>query len=52
MRVRLLHACGDDPQGAVLDVDEDRARRLVRVGYAVLVKESPKKAKTEWQPKA
>lgn len=35
MRIQLLHPVGDDPAGAVLEVDERRAQRLVRTGYAV-----------------
>lgn len=35
MRIKLLQAVGDDPKGAVLEIDERRAQRLVRTGYAV-----------------
>lgn len=45
MRIRLLAAVANDPKGAVLDLDEGRAARLVRTGYAVEVKDKPKKAK-------
>ena len=38
MTIRLLANVGDDEQGAVLSVSEDRARRLIRTGYAVEVK--------------
>lgn len=45
MTVRLLANVGDDPKGAVLDIPEDRAKRLVRTGYAVEVKTKAKKEK-------
>lgn len=45
MTVRLLANVGDDRKGAVLDVSEDRARRLIRTGYAVEVKAKAKKEK-------
>ena len=45
MTVRLLANVGDDPKGAVLDISEDRAKRLVRTGYAVEVKLKAKKEK-------
>ncbi len=45
MTVRLLHQVADDPAGAVLVVDERRAQRLIRTGYAMEVKEKPKKEK-------
>lgn len=35
--VRLLANVGDDPKGAVLSVSQDRARRLLRTGYAETV---------------
>lgn len=41
MRIQLLHAVGDDMKGAVLDVDERRAQRLLRTGYAVLAPVPP-----------
>jgi len=44
MTIRLLQAVADDLKGAVLDVDERRAQRLILTGYAVAVK-PPKKAK-------
>lgn len=37
MRIRLLAAVANDPKGAVLDVSEDRATRLLRTGYAEAV---------------
>jgi hypothetical protein len=33
--IRLTHPVGDDQAGAVLEVDERRAQRLMRTGYAV-----------------
>lgn len=35
MRITLLHAVDSDPKGAVLEIDEHRAARLIRTGYAV-----------------
>lgn len=35
MRIKLLQSVGDDQKGAVLEVDERRAARLLRTGYAV-----------------
>jgi hypothetical protein len=35
--IQLVQVVADDPVGAVLTVSEDRARRLVRTGYAVRV---------------
>ncbi len=35
MRIKLLQQVDEDPKGAVLDLDERRATRLVRTGYAV-----------------
>lgn len=54
MRITLLHAVGDDAQGAVLDVDERRATRLVRTGYAVAAPPVSRKEKREepWPSKA
>jgi hypothetical protein len=40
MTIRLLHDAGNDRKGAVLSVKEDRARRLIRTGYAEPVAES------------
>ena len=37
MRVQLLHSVANDPKGAVLDVEEGRALRLIRTGYAKVV---------------
>jgi hypothetical protein len=34
MTIRLLANVANDPKGAVLDVSEDRAKRLIRTGYA------------------
>lgn len=34
MTITLLHQVANDPEGAVLDVDERRATRLIRTGYA------------------
>ncbi len=44
-RIRLLANVGDDAKGAVLDVDDDRAKRLLRTGYAVAVPLRVKKDK-------
>ena len=43
MTVRLLANVADDQKGAVLEISEDRARRLIRTGYAVEVKAKPAK---------
>lgn len=43
MRIRLLAAVANDPKGAVLDVSQDRATRLIRTGYAVELKPLKKK---------
>lgn len=44
--IRLLADVGDDPKGAVLsNVSQDRAKRLLRTGYAEQVEESEKPAK-------
>jgi hypothetical protein len=32
--IRLLADVADDPKGAVLSVTQDRAKRLLRTGYA------------------
>ena len=45
MTIKLLAAVANDAKGAVLDVNEDRALRLIRTGYAVEVK--PKKKPRE-----
>jgi len=48
MTIRLLQPVADDPKGAVLVVDERRAQRLIRTGYAEPVVETPPvKAKRE-----
>ncbi len=39
--IRLLQAVGDWKEGVVIAVAEDRARRLIRTGYAVEVKPRP-----------
>jgi hypothetical protein len=44
MRVQLLANVADDPKGAVLELDEGRARRLIRTGYA---RELPEKKPKE-----
>ena len=36
MTIRLLHDVGNDRLGAVVVVDDRRARRLIHNGYAVL----------------
>ena len=42
MTIRLLAPVANDPKGAVLQVSEDRAKRLIRTGYAEAVAiESP-----------
>lgn len=38
MTVRLLAAVADDAKGAVIVMDDRRAQRLIRTGYAVEVK--------------
>lgn len=38
MTVRLLANVADDQKGAVIVVDDRRAQRLIRTGYAVEVK--------------
>ena len=38
MTIRLLANVANDPCGAVLEVSEDRAKRLIRTGYAEWVK--------------
>ncbi len=39
MTIRLLETVANDPKGSVLHVAEDRARRLIRTGYAEAVVE-------------
>jgi hypothetical protein len=41
MTIRLLHQVANDPQGAVLTVSEDRAKRLIWTGYAEEVQATP-----------
>jgi len=45
MRIRILHAAGvgDLPKGAVVDLDDRRAARLVHDGYAERVATPPAK---------
>jgi hypothetical protein len=38
--IRLRQAVANDPAGAVLTVSADRARRLIRTGYAVELTEA------------
>lgn len=45
MTIRLLANVANDKQGAVLSVSEDRARRLIRTGYAEEVVKPPKAKK-------
>ena len=47
MRIQLLAAVADDPKGAVLDVDERRATRLIRTGYAKALPPAPRKKDKE-----
>jgi hypothetical protein len=44
MRIRLLHQVANDPAGAVIEIDDRRALRLIQTGYAKEVAE-PKKPK-------
>lgn len=37
MTIRLLYNVGDDQKGAVITVDDRRAQRLIRTGYAEAV---------------
>lgn len=41
MTIRLLHDVGNDRKGAVIVVDDRRAHRLIRTGYAEDVAEVP-----------
>lgn len=43
--IRLLANVANDPKGAVLQVTEDAARRLVRTGYAEPVTDDPPRGK-------
>ena len=54
MTITLLHQVANDPKGAVLVVDERRAERLIRTGYAVATpsKRLEMKEKRAWQSKA
>ena len=47
MTVRLLAAVADDTKGAVVVMDDRRAHRLIRTGYAVEVKTKAKKDKDD-----
>jgi hypothetical protein len=49
--IRLLANVADDPKGAVLTVGEDRAKRLIRTGYAELVTVDVKPAKQRTKDK-
>lgn len=53
MTIKLLHNVGDDQKGAVLDIAEDRARRLIRTGYAEAhtAKKKKEKEPATWQSK-
>ncbi len=44
VRIKLLAQVADDQKGAVIEVDERRARRLIQTGYAsaVAVKKAEK----------
>lgn len=44
MRIRILAlaGAGEWPQGAVVEVEDRRAQRLIRNGYAEAVKDKPK----------
>lgn len=35
MTIRLIYPVANDPKGAVIVVDDRRAKRLIRTGYAV-----------------
>lgn len=57
MTIRLLYSVGNDPQGAVLTVDERRAQRLIRTGYAEVVEDplpvkSKRQKESAWPSKA
>jgi hypothetical protein len=49
MTVRILHkpGIGEDTYGAVVEMDDRRARRLILVGYVEAVRTKPKKAEKE-----
>jgi hypothetical protein len=53
--VRLLYNVGNEAKGAVLQIEEPRARRLIQMGYAEPVIEPAPKRKTKketptWPP--
>lgn len=54
MTIRLLQNVANELKGAVLQVSEDRAQRLIRTGYAERVEDpkKPSKRKDAWPPKA
>jgi hypothetical protein len=41
MKIEILQSVGDDLKGAVVDVDDRRALRLIRTGYAVEARRPP-----------
>lgn len=43
MTIRLTHQVGNDQAGAVIEIDDRRASRLVSMGYAETI--TPKKVK-------
>ena len=47
MTVRVIHASGlgDHPYGAVIEMDDRRARRLILIGYLAEVKPPKRKEK-------
>lgn len=49
MTVRITHppGIGENACGAVVEMDDRRARRLILVGYVEAVKLKPKKAEKE-----
>lgn len=55
MTVRLLHDVANDREGAVIDMDDRRAARLILTGYAERVVDPPvrrsRKDETAWPRK-
>lgn len=45
--VRLLANVADDPKGAVIKIDDRRAQRLIRTGYAEAVVLTAKRKEKE-----
>lgn len=43
----MLHQVGNDPEGAVMNVREDRAHRLIRGGYAEALPTRRRKGKDD-----